>query len=122
MGKSRSATVLAAYLMKSRQLDPKEAVQRIKQIRPFVEPNPGFMEQLELYHQVKYTTDLDDHPSYKQWLYKRELAESKAAKMAPSNVYFRDAEKNVAVLAQVKEGETPEQVGLTELRCKTCRY
>jgi len=122
MGKSRSATVLAAYLMKSRQLEAKEAVQLIRQYRPFVEPNPGFMAQLEVYHQMNYTTDLDGHPIYQRWLYKKELGMSKAAGLAPERVHFRDAENNVAELARVKEGETPELVGLIELRCKTCRY
>ena len=122
MGKSRSATVLAAYLMRSRKIVAKDAVALIKEQRSFVEPNPGFMEQLELYHKVNFTTDLDNHPMYQRWLYKKELEMSKAAGVAPERVHFRDAERAVADITQLREGETSDESGMIELRCKTCRY
>ncbi|KAF8545101.1 protein-tyrosine phosphatase-like protein [Trichophaea hybrida] len=118
MGKSRSATVLAAHLMQKRQINAIEAVDIIRKIRPFVEPNPGFMEQLDLYHKMKYTTDLDDNPIYQRWLYQKKLATSKAA---PERVHFRDVERAVAGITQVEEGATPEESGMVELRCKKCR-
>ncbi|KAI7852167.1 protein-tyrosine phosphatase-like protein, partial [Circinella umbellata] len=48
-GVSRSPTIVAAYLMYKRALHPKAALAIIKQTRPFVNPNQGFMEQLRLY-------------------------------------------------------------------------
>ncbi|KAF9463804.1 protein-tyrosine phosphatase-like protein [Collybia nuda] len=48
-GVSRSATVVAAYLMATRRLSYQEAVDFIKSRRPMVNPNPGFIRQLELY-------------------------------------------------------------------------
>ncbi|KAI5784627.1 protein-tyrosine phosphatase-like protein [Geopyxis carbonaria] len=121
MGKSRSATVLAAYLMKTRRISRDEALEVIRECRPFVDPNDGFMKQLELYHQMQYTTALDDNPIYQRWLYQQELEMSRAAGKAPERVHFRDAEQNVARITRMEEGQTPEEIGMVELRCKKCR-
>ncbi|KAA8893013.1 protein-tyrosine phosphatase-like protein [Sphaerosporella brunnea] len=114
MGKSRSATILAAYLMQSRQLDAQGAVQLIRQARHFVEPNAGFMEQLEIYHQMQYTANLADHPIYQRWLYKMEVKTSRAAP-DPKKIHFRNEEKKIEEIT----GETPGQ--RIELRCRKCR-
>ncbi|KAI9314209.1 crystal Structrue of A mitogen-activated protein kinase Phosphatase, Skrp1, partial [Dichotomocladium elegans] len=45
-GVSRSPTIVSAYLMNKRHIHPKAALALIKQKRPFVNPNPGFMDQL----------------------------------------------------------------------------
>ena len=45
-GKSRSATVLAAYLMRKENSSALDAVQRLQTLRPVVRPNPGFLRQL----------------------------------------------------------------------------
>ncbi|KAK2465863.1 hypothetical protein APHAL10511_001504 [Amanita phalloides] len=46
MGISRSTTVVAAYLMKSRGMDAMSAIKFIKKARPQVHPNYGFITQL----------------------------------------------------------------------------
>ncbi|KAI8137494.1 protein-tyrosine phosphatase-like protein [Fennellomyces sp. T-0311] len=56
-GVSRSPTVVAAYLMNKRRLHPKAALAIIKQTRPFVNPNAGFMNQLRLYREMDFTFD-----------------------------------------------------------------
>jgi len=48
-GVSRSATVVAAYLMTTQSISATEAIQFIKARRPIANPNVGFREQLELY-------------------------------------------------------------------------
>ncbi|KAM6954057.1 dual specificity phosphatase 28 [Aplochiton taeniatus] len=48
-GRSRSATICIAYLMKHRQLTLKDAFQKVKTSRSVVDPNPGFWAQLEKY-------------------------------------------------------------------------
>ncbi|XP_040204925.1 dual specificity phosphatase 28 [Rana temporaria] len=48
-GRSRSATICIAYLMKCKNMNLLEAFQKIKTIRPSVEPNAGFWSQLESY-------------------------------------------------------------------------
>ncbi|XP_035276604.1 dual specificity phosphatase 28 [Anguilla anguilla] len=50
-GRSRSAAVCAAYLMKHRALPLTDAFQMVKTARSVVDPNPGFWEQLEKYEQ-----------------------------------------------------------------------
>ncbi|KAF9471900.1 hypothetical protein BDN70DRAFT_938587 [Pholiota conissans] len=53
-GVSRSSTIVAAYLMYSQKLDPQAALDLIKNSRPYVEPNQGFLQQLELFHDARY--------------------------------------------------------------------
>jgi len=68
----RSPTIVAAYLMYSRHLDTDAALQLIRESRPDVEyvfstesgachspitsdsPNPGFLEQLDVFHCASY--------------------------------------------------------------------
>ncbi|XP_001344320.3 dual specificity phosphatase 28 [Danio rerio] len=50
-GRSRSATVCVAYLMKHQSLTLTDAFQVVKSARSVVEPNPGFWSQLERYEQ-----------------------------------------------------------------------
>lgn len=46
-GVSRSATVVAGYLMQYKQINHLEALEFIKRIRPKIKPNPGFIKQLQ---------------------------------------------------------------------------
>uniref|UniRef100_A0A3P8S0E0 Dual specificity phosphatase 28 n=1 Tax=Amphiprion percula TaxID=161767 RepID=A0A3P8S0E0_AMPPE len=50
-GRSRSATVCIAYLMKHRRLTLTEALQKVKTARHVIDPNPGFMSQLQRYEE-----------------------------------------------------------------------
>ncbi|XP_036409573.1 dual specificity phosphatase 28 [Megalops cyprinoides] len=50
-GRSRSATICVAYLMKHRSLSLADAFQMVKAARSVVDPNPGFWTQLEKYEQ-----------------------------------------------------------------------
>ena len=112
MGKSRSTTCIIAYLMhKDRNLTPQEALSRLRQVRSICEPNDGFMEQLELYHQMHCPENIDDEPAYQRWLYRREVEMSVACGSAPDNIRFQDEATNA-------EHDRP---GL-ELRCRKCRY
>lgn len=51
-GRSRSAAVCTAYLMRYRGLSLERAFQTVKIARPVAEPNPGFWCQLEKYEQI----------------------------------------------------------------------
>ncbi|XP_049744567.1 dual specificity phosphatase 28 [Elephas maximus indicus] len=48
-GRSRSAAVCTAYLMRHRGLSLAQAFEAVKQARPVAEPNPGFWSQLQQY-------------------------------------------------------------------------
>lgn len=66
MGISRSTTVLAAYLMKTRNMSPSDAINFIKQRRPQAQPNYGFTKQLDIFEKCGYEP-LISHPHYRSW-------------------------------------------------------
>jgi len=66
MGMSRSATVVAAYLMKSRGLDPATAIKFVKHKRPQIHPNYGFITQLMTFAACRYEPCPTDN-TYRAW-------------------------------------------------------
>lgn len=120
MGKSRSTTVLIAYLLsKDPSLDPSHALSRIRTSRPFAEPNSGFLSQLELYHRMHCPEDLDSHPDYQRWLYQRSVDASNACGVAPDteNIHFED-------LSLGEKSSNEESLGKDKhltYRCRRCR-
>lgn len=46
--------------MYSKNIDPHTALELIKKARPFVEPNQGFQQQLELFHATRYKISRQD--------------------------------------------------------------
>ncbi|KNZ72598.1 putative rhodanese domain-containing dual specificity protein phosphatase [Termitomyces sp. J132] len=71
MGMSRSATVVAAYLMKTRKMTRATAIKFIKQRRPEVHPNYGFIKQLEIFAECQYDPS-PTHPTYCRWKQEQE--------------------------------------------------
>lgn len=61
-GCSRSVALVAAYIMATRGLTRDEALDLIRARRHQAEPNPGFMEQLDLYERAGYQVDLRHAP------------------------------------------------------------
>ncbi|KAA1472417.1 hypothetical protein DENSPDRAFT_800964 [Dentipellis sp. KUC8613] len=59
-GMSRSATIVAAYLMYSQHLDVDGALEAIRKVRPSAHPNDGFMRQLEIFHQAAFKVSRRD--------------------------------------------------------------
>ncbi len=49
MGMSRSATVVCAYLVATARMTPQEALTAVRAKRAIVNPNVGFLEQLDEY-------------------------------------------------------------------------
>lgn len=111
MGKSRSATVVCAYLMQRYGISPTEALSQIREARPFCEPNDGFMKQLELYHEMQMPDDVEETATYQKWIYEREVELSRACGQAPEaeKIRFED------------EYETNHEAAEFELRCRKCR-
>ncbi|KAG2179697.1 hypothetical protein INT44_006545, partial [Umbelopsis vinacea] len=66
-GVSRSATIVTAYLMRLNNMRYKEALAKLKRVRPFVTPNQGFIDQLRLYQTMGNRVDVN-HPAYKKFL------------------------------------------------------
>jgi dual specificity phosphatase 12 len=114
MGKSRSVTIVMAYLLRQNsEHTVSSALELIRESRPIAEPNDGFMAQLELYKDMGCPRDIDAHPKYQRWLYQREVDLAVAAGMAPDRVRFEDEE-----IQEETKGEEKE----VELRCRKCRY
>lgn len=91
MGKSRSTTILIAYLLtRNSDLTPKAALALIRQCRSHAEPNTGFMAQLLLYHSMRCPASPADHPIYQRWLYERDVDVSRAWGKVPEKIYYSD--------------------------------
>ncbi|OCK73916.1 phosphatases II [Lepidopterella palustris CBS 459.81] len=72
MGKSRSATLVIAYLMAEHHLAPSQALAQLCESRPVCDPNSGFMEQLEVYHRMLHAqTSGEKETIYKTWVKER---------------------------------------------------
>ncbi|KFH40767.1 Tyrosine-protein phosphatase-like protein [Hapsidospora chrysogenum ATCC 11550] len=87
----------------------------IRRTRPMADPNDGFMHQLELWWEMGCPADRDieTHPLYQRWAYRREVEENVAVGQAPSRLRFEDEESGTAGRADGGSG--------TSLRCKKCR-
>ncbi|ERS99192.1 dual specificity phosphatase 12 [Sporothrix schenckii 1099-18] len=164
MGKSRSATAVIAYLLWKRPEqfrsaegdghddghDTPKATQRyppavaedalrralafVRQARPLVEPNPGFMRQLVLWWHMGCPADAPDaverRPAYQRWLYEKDVEESTRIGRAPGRLWFGDEAVATApdnVDAGEDAGSQNDDVQNTpssqtiQLRCKVCR-
>ncbi|KAF8474902.1 protein-tyrosine phosphatase-like protein, partial [Kalaharituber pfeilii] len=119
MGISRSATVLTAYLMKTRNLSAEDALRLISDIRPIICPNLSFRKQLELYEQMGCPDNVQEHPKYQRWLFHQQVEMSNAVGRAPDQIRFCDQEQEIAMVEGLAEGSS-EKVEV-ELRCKRCR-
>ena len=111
MGKSRSATVVCAFLMHQYRLSAADALARVREARAMCEPNEGFMQQLQLYHEMGQPDDVDTSPPYQRWLYRREVESSRGLGQAPAADKIR-----------FEDEHDPDPAGAAfELRCRKCR-
>ncbi|KAI9671776.1 MAG: tyrosine protein phosphatase yvh1 [Alyxoria varia] len=125
MGKSRSATTVIAYMMQQLRLNPTEALERLRTARPQVEPNDGFWEQLELFHEMgcpDTEEQLESSPKYQRWAYQREIDASASVGKAPEldKVKFGDEGAQKSMQRQGRE-ESEGRNEQAELRCRRCR-
>jgi dual specificity phosphatase 12 len=111
MGKSRSATCVIAYLMQKHNISASEALSHVRHARSIVEPNEGFMKQLELYGEMRMPDNVEETPAYQRWVYQREVELSRACGQAP------EAEK-----IRFEDEHHSDQGSAFELRCRKCRY
>ena len=67
MGKSRSATLICAHLMKKYGVTSDQALMQVCEGRPVCDPNPGFKSQLVVYRTM-LDSDGNGERIYQQWL------------------------------------------------------
>ncbi|KPI42567.1 uncharacterized protein AB675_9725 [Cyphellophora attinorum] len=82
----------------SKPLSVVEALMLLRQGRPIVEPNPGFMDQLHMYVDMGCPTsseELERHKLYRRFINRRNVAESLAINRAPDvvDIRFEDDEE-----------------------------
>ena len=60
-GVSRSSSIVIAFIMWKRKLNYEDAVNFVKEKRPFIWPNPGFREQLKIFDKklIENNYDID---------------------------------------------------------------
>ncbi|KAF9651121.1 phosphatases II [Thelephora ganbajun] len=76
-GLSRSAAVVAAYLMATKQMSATDAMDVVRRAREQVWINPGFQEQLAIWGMCQYNIT-PDNGIYRNWRMKIERALSSA--------------------------------------------
>jgi dual specificity phosphatase 12 len=75
MGKSRSASIIIAHLMHRYHISPDKALSQLREGRPVCGPNDGFMEQLNIYHEMLQAPDaVEAEVIYERWFRNRSLA------------------------------------------------
>lgn len=68
MGKSRSATLVVAYLMWKYKIDANTALEQLCEGRPVCDPNPGFKEQLQVWEKMcKVESKEEKRKIYEEW-------------------------------------------------------
>ncbi|KAF9817014.1 hypothetical protein IEO21_03688 [Rhodonia placenta] len=114
-GISRSATIVAAYLMYVRHIDVGSALELIRKARPSVQPNPGFLRQLEIFHQASYKVSKRDKATRMFYL-----------ERVVQNVMNGDGEVETDFFAKFPQTPSdsvpPTPTGpRRKIRCKMCR-
>ncbi|KAI9330616.1 protein-tyrosine phosphatase-like protein [Obelidium mucronatum] len=112
-GVSRSATLVAAYLMKTRDLDVEGAVALIREGRPCVCPNDGFIKQLEIYKRMGCVVNKESS-EYRRFLLS--LAASEQQQLGTLTKLRMTADPTKAKSTGPQQQQQPRS-----LRCKMCR-
>ncbi|KAG1747403.1 hypothetical protein EDB19DRAFT_1687252 [Suillus lakei] len=116
-GISRSATIIAAYLMYSLKLDPASAVDMIRTVRPIVEPNEGFMEQLQVFYRASYKFTRRDKATRMFYLERTMEDIMNGDGTIPENAMFAKHPRTPSDSVP----NTPMIVPSRRIRCKMCR-
>ncbi|XP_018609121.1 dual specificity protein phosphatase 12 [Scleropages formosus] len=107
-GQSRSAAVVAAFLMKRRGLSATDARSRLRTIKPDVQINEEFLRQLELYELMNCEVDFTS-PVYKQYRLQKITEKYPELQSVPKEVFATDPSTADAPSSEVI------------YRCRKCR-
>ncbi|XP_077392890.1 dual specificity protein phosphatase 12 isoform X2 [Festucalex cinctus] len=88
-GRSRSATIVTAYLMKRHKMGFAEAYHRLKSVKQDVQVNGGFEQQLCLYEDLQCEVDTSD-PLYKQYRLTKITEKYPELQQVPREVFAAD--------------------------------
>ncbi|KAL8770342.1 MAG: hypothetical protein Q9209_003978 [Squamulea sp. 1 TL-2023] len=127
MGKSRSATAIIAYLLSTHPTHtPTTALTLLRQCRPTCEPNPGFMDQLNLYHRMHCPSDIASNPLYQRWCWEREKKERMLLGQPPGSEYIVFEDETPRISEEASKDDDRREEGsqgdvVEEYRCRRCR-
>lgn len=124
-GKSRSATIVAAYLMQRLNIGVAEALEMIQKVRD-VDPNTGFREQLQVYLDCNFVPD-KSKAAYRHWRLRQETQLQKGTPSGLSGLIEGVTGKygkpdNVNYVTASAVVPDPSGTPVIDLRCKKCRY
>ncbi|KAH9072875.1 hypothetical protein EDB83DRAFT_2505252 [Lactarius deliciosus] len=114
-GASRSATVAAAYVMYSQNIDASAAIDLIRKVRPYINPNAGFMAQLEIFHQASFKVSRRDKATRMFYL-ERAVEEVLNGDGTPETDMFAKFPRTPTDSAPATPGGPRRRI-----RCKMCR-
>ncbi|KAE8538815.1 hypothetical protein D1P53_005180 [Cryptococcus gattii VGV] len=116
-GMSRSASIVAAYLMTEFNLDPMEAVAMIREKRPVIEPSATFWYQLGLFYNTDGKVSLKDRSTRQYYMERTTTQFINGDGTAPS------VEKMAKYPASPSPSNppTPKDHARRKIRCKMCR-
>ncbi|KAJ2542869.1 tyrosine protein phosphatase yvh1 [Coemansia sp. RSA 1933] len=106
-GQSRSAAVAAAYLMQTRSQTAEQALTTLKEKRQQINPNEGFIDQLQLFYDIDYDVS-PAKPLYRWFLVNH------------SSEHY----KEYGTLERIVAGMDPQTLRIPVqglVRCKKCR-
>lgn len=108
-GKSRSVSVVVAYLMKTYNLSYSQALHAVTRKVADAEPNVGFAEQLEIYKQMGCTVD-KTLPEYRKFVVNNSLQVDPSGGLLPHLEIYNTKKAADTTPASLR------------LRCKKCRH
>ncbi|KAJ6472654.1 hypothetical protein DFH09DRAFT_1057900 [Mycena vulgaris] len=116
-GMSRSVTIVAAYLMYTENIDPPTALDIIRKARPNVEPNPGFLLQLEVFHKAAFKISRRDKTTRMFYMERAVEEVMNGDGSLPETDMFAKYPRSPTDSAPATPGGGPRR----RIRCKMCR-
>ncbi|KAI0087434.1 protein-tyrosine phosphatase-like protein [Irpex rosettiformis] len=114
-GISRSASIVAAYLMYSHNLTLTDALNLIRESRPDIDPNPGFLKQLEIFRKASFSVSQHDK-AIRTFYLERLVNDVNSGKVALDEntiIYYPPPAANVSSI--------PSETSKRRIRCRMCR-
>jgi dual specificity phosphatase 12 len=118
-GMSRSATIVAAYLMYTQNIGVEQALEIIRKIRPDTQPNDGFLTQLEVFHQASFKITRSNKPTRMYYLARTVEEVMNGDGSLPDSASMFAKFPNTPTDSHPA---TPAPIVRRRIRCKMCRY
>nr|XP_016476353.1 PREDICTED: dual specificity protein phosphatase 12-like isoform X2 [Nicotiana tabacum] len=120
-GVSRSAAIIAAYLMKTEQLSQEDAIESLRQSCEFVCPNDGFLDQLKMFEEMGFKVDKAS-PIYKRF-HLKVLGDSynRGERIDTSKFGADPGSATESIPSDADVSLTKETAPARVYRCKKCR-